>query len=206
MVKLWDVQGLSGIPPWLARHGCTLSPLHYVLTWEPLFHRLRDEMAHLALHGVPFASHVRAKVSAYANDITVFVFHRLDILALKKAVERYEEVAGSKINFDKSKVLWLGAWRGGVPLSGPFHWSDGPIRILGVWFRPSLQLKWNWLEVQAKVEVQMGTWIQRQLSLKGQAEVCAMYIFPLILYHLPWDHWVALKQSLSKLLSKGRSL
>ena len=41
--------------------------------------------------------------------------HRLDIKAVKKAVARYEEIAGAKINFDTSEGLRLGAWRGGVP-------------------------------------------------------------------------------------------
>ena len=43
-------------------------------------------------------------------------------------------MAEAKINFDKIEGLRLGAWRSGVPLPGPFHWSDGPICILGVWF------------------------------------------------------------------------
>ena len=60
------------------------------------------------------------------------------------------------------------------------------------------------------IEVQVGAWFRRQLSLKGRVEVCAVYIFPLILYRLPVlplprDHRVALEQSLSKLLWKGRS-
>ena len=62
---------------------------------------------------------------------------------MKKAVERYEEIAGVKINFDKSEGLRFGAWRGGVLLSGPFQWSDGPFRILGVWFGPRPQLERN---------------------------------------------------------------
>ena len=44
----------------------------------------------------------------------------LDILAVKKAIERYEEVAGTKINIDKSKGLQLGVWSGGVLLPGLF--------------------------------------------------------------------------------------
>ena len=35
--------------------------------------------------------------------------------AVKKAVADYERIAGAKVNFDKSKGLWLGA------LPGPFH-------------------------------------------------------------------------------------
>ena len=71
-------------------------------------HRLlRDERANPALRGVRFVSRVREKVSAYVDDITAFVSRRLDILAVKKAVERYEKAAGAKINFDKIEGLRL---------------------------------------------------------------------------------------------------
>ena len=115
------------------------------------------------------------------------------------------------VNFDKSEGLRFGAWRGSVPLPGPFRWSDVLVRILGVWFGPGLQLERNWLEVRTKVEVQVVAWLRRRLTLKGRAEVCARHIFPLILYRLselplPKVHRVALERSLFKLLWKGRSL
>ena len=65
------------------------------------------------MRGVPFAGRVKAKVSAYADDINIFVPRRLDIQAVSRAVERYEEVAGAKINFDerRSVVGSLEGWR-----------------------------------------------------------------------------------------------
>ena len=104
----------------------------------------------------------------------------------------------------------VGCLEGGIPLPGPFRWSDGPICILGVWFGLGLQLERNWSEVRAKVEAQVVAWLRRRLSLKGRVEVCAVYIFPLILYRLSVlplskDHRVALERSLFKLLWKGRS-
>ena len=132
------------------RQGYPLSPLLYVLTLESLPHRLRGERAFPALCGVSFTGSVRVKIFAYADDITVFMSSRLDILAVKKAVKSYEKVAGAKVNFDKSEGLWLGAWRWGDPLPGSFRWSDRPVCILRVWFGPDLHLEW------AKVEAQMG--------------------------------------------------
>ena len=124
---------------------------------------------------------------------------------MKKAVSEYERIAGAKVNFDKSEGLRLGAWRGSDTLPGPFCWSDGPVRILGVWFGPNLQLERNWLEVQAKVNAQVGIWLSRRLSLKGRAEACAVYVFPLILNRLavlplPEARRLALQRSLSRLL------
>ena len=192
------------------RQRCPLSPLLYVLALESLLRRLRDEGERPALREVSSAGSIHAKISAYADDITVFVSSRLDILAVKKAVERYEKVADAKVNFEKSEGLRLGAWKRGGPLPGPFRWSDGPVRILVVGFRRDLQLERNWLEVRAKVEAQVGTWFRRRLSLKGRVEVCTVYIIPLILYRLSVlllarDHRVVLEQSLFKLLWKGRS-
>ena len=86
---------------------------------------------------------------------------------MKKAVSEYERIAGAKVNFDKSEGLRLGAWRGSNTLPGPFRWSDGPVRILGVWFGPGLQLERNWSEIQAKVNAQVGIWLSRRLSLKA---------------------------------------
>ena len=86
-----------------------MSPLLYVLSLEPLLRRLRDERACPALHGIKLTGSIRAKISAIADDITVFMSSRLDILAVKMAVERYIKVAGAKVNFDKSEGLRLGA-------------------------------------------------------------------------------------------------
>ena len=138
------------------RQGCPLFPLLYVLALEPLLRRLRDGGARSALRGILLSGSVRAKISAFADDITVFVSRRRDIVAVKEAVARYEKVAGAKVNFDKSEGLRLGAWRDSVPLPGPFHWSYGP----GVWFGTGLQLERHWLEVRANVEAQVGAWLR----------------------------------------------
>ena len=194
------MEGVQGLFP----------PLLYVLALEPLLRRLRNERARTALRGIKLTGSVRAKISAFADGITVLMSSHLDILPVKIAVERYIKVAGAKINFDKREGLRLGAWKGSFPLPGPFHWSDGPTRIFEVWFGPELQLERNWLEVRVKVEAQVVTWLRRRLSLKGRVEMFAVNTFPLILYRLsvlPMHkyHRVSLERSLIKLLWKGAS-
>ena len=72
---------------------------------EPLHRRLKDKNASPTLRGTLFAGLLSAKVSVYADDITVFESRRLNIKAVKKVVARYEQIAGAKINFDKSEGL-----------------------------------------------------------------------------------------------------
>ena len=187
------------------RQGCPLSPLLYVFALELLLGRLRGEGTNPALRGVPFAGPLSARVTAFADDITVFISRLLDTEVVKKAVAENERIVGAKVNFEKSEGLRLGAWRGSDTLPGPFRWSDGLVRILG----PDLQLERNWSEVQAKVNAQVGTWLSRRLSLKGKAEAWAVYVFPFILYRLavlplPKARWLALQQSISRLLWGGR--
>ena len=166
------------------RQGCSLSPLLYVLALEPLLRRLRDRGTNPALRGIPYAGPLTARVSAFADDITVFVSRRLDIKAVKKAVGEYERIARAKVNFDKSEDLRLGAWRGSDTLPGTFRCSDGPVCILEVWFGPDLQRQRNRSDVEAKVNAQVRIWLLRALSLKGRVEAYIVYIFPLIIYRL----------------------
>ena len=97
------------------RQSCPLSPLLYILALELLLRRLRDRGARPALRGILLSGSVRAKISAFADDITVFVSRRRDIVAVKEAVVRYEKVAGAKVNFDKSEGLRLGAGGAAFP-------------------------------------------------------------------------------------------
>ena len=142
----------------------------------------------------------------------MFVSRRLNIKAVKKAVGEYERIAGAKVNFDKSEGLGFGAWRGSDTLPRLLRWSDGPIRILRVWFGPDLQLERNWSEVHARVNAQVVIWLSRRLFLNGRAEACAVCVFPLIFYRfavlpLPKARQLALQQSLSRLFwASGRPM
>ena len=94
----------------------------------------------------------------WAKLYFTLVSHRQDIKAVTKAVAEYERIAGAKVNFDKSEGLRFAAWTGSNTLPQPFHWSDGPVCILGVWFGSDLQLERNWSEVPAKVDAQVEIW------------------------------------------------
>ena len=79
-------------------------------------------------------------------------------------------------NFNKGESLWLGAWRGGGPLPGPFHDSEGPAHFIGVWLRPDRLLEGNWSDLQVEVEAQVGTWLRRRLYLKSRLKVFTVFI------------------------------
>ena len=85
---------------------------------------------------------------------------------------------------------------GGILLPGPVH-------ILGVWLRRSLQLEQNWLEVQAKVDAPTP----KVVVLKGVGGGVHHIHLPLdpLVFVLPLskNRQLVLQQSLSKLLWGG---
>ena len=91
------------------RQGCLLSPLLYVFAMESLLQRLWDEKTSPALRSIRLAGALSVKVSAYADDITVFMSRRLEIKAVKKAMAMYKQIAWAKINLNKSEGLQLAA-------------------------------------------------------------------------------------------------
>ena len=179
-----EVNGVRSKPFRLSRsvrQGCPLSPMLYVLALEPFLRRVK---ANPVLRGITLPGTINPVThTAYVDDVTMFVTNNAEILEVDKEIREYEKVAGAKINSRKSEGLRLGSWRG-VPLPGPFRWTDGPWEILGVYFGPGVLLEKNWSEVLKKVENTLTRWSRRNLSLKGRAEVCGSHIYPLIVYQM----------------------
>ena len=126
------------------RQVCPLSPLLYVLALEPLLRRLRDEGTGPALRGIPFVGRLMARVSAFADVVTVFVSRLQDIEAVKEAVVEYERIAGAKVNFDKSEGLRLGGVA--ILFQGPSAGVTDPSASLGCGLVPTS----NWSEIGRK--------------------------------------------------------
>ena len=130
------------------RQGCPLSPLLYVLALEPLLRRLRDEGTSPALRGIPFVGRLAARVSAFADDVTVFVSRLRDIEAVKEAVVEYERIAGAKVNLTKAKVCGLVLGGVAILFQGPSAGVTDPPASLGC----GLGSTSNWSEIGRKYE------------------------------------------------------
>ena len=167
------------------RQGCPLSPILYILTLEPFLRKLRGGATGPRLQGVVSAEGVRTTDSEYADDVTAYVSSIKDIQHVAEAVDQFNRVTGAQINRDKSHGLRLGRWRrDNVRLPNAFDWTDGPIKILGIWVGPDVQHDKNWTETLARVIAAARGWSNRRLSLKGRAEACIQHVFPIILYKL----------------------
>ena len=155
------------------RQGCPLSGMLYALAIEPLLHALRRRLSGVALPpavGPSLAPPLR--LSAYADDVTVFLNTQEDVEALTACQRAYERASSARINWAKSDTLLLGEWLATTPpaLPGGLSWRREGLKILGVFLGPPAFMARNWdgLEEGVKARLQRWHWRLPSLSYRGR--------------------------------------
>lgn len=95
------------------RQGCSLYGMLYSLTKEPLLHLLRGRLSGWAVPASPVP--VSVKVSAYADDVNVFVCSDGDVQALKESLAVFQRASSARINCAKCNTFLSGGWQEGGP-------------------------------------------------------------------------------------------
>lgn len=91
---------------WCIWQGCLLSGMPYVLVIEPLLHKIHCELPGLHILNNNNVLHL----SAYADDVIVFISNECDVKMLGKNVEDFGHISSAKVNWNKSDALLLGKW------------------------------------------------------------------------------------------------
>ena len=111
------------------RQGCALSGMLYALSLEPLLNNLRKNLQGLFLPG--FNSNI--VLSAYADDIVVFIKNQREVDILTNIVERFSVTSAARVNWGKSEALAVGEWRDALPvLPQSLTWQKDGFKYLGV--------------------------------------------------------------------------
>ena len=162
------------------RQGCALSPLLYVICLEPFANKIRnlDEIKGLKLPG----SNLEAKFSAYADDSLGILTTDASIRHYFHWVKLFGRVSGSKINYDKSKGLFLGKWKTRSDHPFGISWVKS-LKILGYYFGPDTNYDDIWAKTFLKFDKTLNLWRLRKLSLKGKSTVLNSLGLSKVLYY-----------------------
>lgn len=104
------------------RQGCPLSRQLYCLVIEPLLCRLRKNLKGVV---IPNSNdNFKLFLSAYADNITVFITSQEDITTLNRTIGVYEKASSARVNWSKCGGFIIGRWEGtGFPqLPGRLRW------------------------------------------------------------------------------------
>lgn len=130
---------------------------------------------------IPNYSHGnRIVLSAYADDITVFLNGQEDVNNLSKSIEVYEKASTAKVNWSKSEGYAVGQWiNQRLPeLPGGLKWGREGFKALGVFLGSSRFQDKNREGLLEKVVARLSRWLLPQLSYKGRVLILIIWLLP----------------------------
>ena len=146
------------------RQGCPLSMILYIILAEvTITNILKNEK----IIGIKLGQ-TEIKVSAFADDTTLYIGHNASFPYLKLQLQEFEAFAGVKYNRKKCFGLWLGKNRYNIEKPLDFTWSSYEIKILGYIYGYSEE---NWFQVRTKIQKSINKWSNLKLSLIGKKTI-----------------------------------
>ena len=153
---------------------------------EPLACKIREnkDIEGIELNGI------NKKLSQYADDLWTAMKHKEKCYkALFSIMSKFAVISGLEVNYNKTEILRVGSLRNTDAMYTtqlPIKWSDGPIKILGVYISgcPVVTRQQNYDKIMAKVELVLKTWSKRQLTLLGKILIVNTLVIPLFVYCL----------------------
>lgn len=178
------------------RQGCPLSPLLYVLCIEPFGCHIRCSplITGLSLPG----SKETVKVIQYADDTTLILTNKYSINNAFAIADTYCKVSGAKLNKEKCKGIWLGAWKFCQDKPHDIQWVN-ELKILGIKYGQGDFLYNNIQPVLESIRTSLDLALGRNFSFRGKAiftNVMALSKFGYII------HVVSLPTVFAKQLNK----
>ncbi|CAI5463491.1 unnamed protein product [Closterium sp. Yama58-4] len=189
LVNGWLGEGLEVVSG--VTQGCPLAPYLFLCAVEPLAQEI--ERAKLGLS----KDEQRLNYLGYADDTTLVLQGKEQIVSAEKILDRFERVSGLATNKSKSVVLPLGANLGAQDDSGgSFKWAgaDDAEKLLGIWVSPSGSGVKTWEKALCHITKKLIKWKQKYLTTSARATVVTYYIVPIVafqaqIYPPPADTW-----------------
>ena len=162
------------------RQGCSLSMSLYIICFEPFAHKIRNLEDIKGLQMPRSASEV--KLSLYADESTAILTTETSIQKYFYWVKLFGKVSGAKVNYDKSKGLYLGKWKNRSDRPFGISWIKSH-KILGYLFVTGFSNDVVWPKIFLTIDKTLNMWSSRKLSFKGKSTVLNSLCLNKILYY-----------------------
>ena len=164
------------------RQGCSLSPLLFAISIEPLAQLIRDDDD---INGIVI-NEEEHKLSLYADDVILYLTKpALTIPHLKRQISKFGFYSGYKVNVEKTMAMDInGTIQHSVKLQSGLKWPMEGIKYLGIHITSSLQNLFdaNYGKIIRSINNDLERWSMLPLSLLGRVESIRMNILPRLLY------------------------
>ena len=160
------------------RQGCSLSPLLYILTLEPLLENIRQNTT-----GINIPGNDRAKLLAYADDTTFLVSSNNEIIKIMDIFHLFGKGSGSKLNVSKTVAMGLGKWKNKADY--PFGIEGkNEIKIYGLTFTntDNQTPRKTWEDILAQTKSSLAYYKRLDTTIFGRAYIVNTTILSRLIY------------------------
>ena len=105
---------------WGIKQGDSISSQLYIMSIEPLLMRLRNEPL---FQGITLSLDGTIKVTAYANDVNLYVTQSSDINIINSIISTYQSVSNANVNWTKSCGLKMNGLDVGLNCKLGISWN-----------------------------------------------------------------------------------
>ena len=116
------------------------------------------------------------------DDTTIIIKQNRCFKEVIKEIELYEQATEAKINYDKTKGLWSGSWKGRRTSPMNIKWTSGDVANLGIYFGNDEPAKKTIEEIVPNFKKRLSYWKQFSLSKIGKARVAEMFLASKLVY------------------------
>ena len=122
-------------------------------------------------------------ISQYADDSVIILKGSYEILPVLQALQKFGELAGLKLNMEKTKILLIGTLKGIMKSIYNFECVSN-IKKLGIYVGHDKKFcaEWNWSDKITKMRLLLQRWQARSLTLHGKVTVMKSLILPIIAF------------------------
>ena len=151
------------------RQGCGLSPALYVLALEPLLHKIRQNSQ---IKGVQLpGSSDSAKISGFADDGLGFCTSDASIHNLLKMYTDFGKASGSKLNYSKTKGIFLGKWKSRSDHPFGISWIEQS-KVVGIITGQEVSVDDQFHPLLSKFRTVLNGNKGRSMSIFGKTVLC----------------------------------
>ena len=162
------------------RQGDPLSPYLYIIATEIFANAIRKNSNIKGLH----IGDTSFKVTLYADDTTLFLKNEKDLENSKIVIDKFAELSGLKINFNKTVLIGIGKWKNKTSSMQGFKMCPQTVRILGVYhsYNQEAAQNKNFIDRLVKVRNTLQLWKHRGLTLHGKTLILKTLGFSQLVY------------------------